>query len=53
MNLDEGIQYCTKMAKDNADFKQIAKWLMELKDLRIYIGGEDYYLNEEDDSYDN
>ena len=28
-------------------YKQLAEWLAELKDLRILIGGEDNYLNEE------
>ena len=30
-----------------ADHRQLADWLQELKDLRILIGGEDNYLNEE------
>lgn len=74
MNLDEGIQYCLKVAEGQeqlgregtwfegeiwnemaraqcrecaADHRQLAEWLRELKDLRILIGGEVNYLNEE------
>ena len=61
MNLDEGIKWhsdeAEKLKDDNPEYagqcKQIANWLMELKDLRILIGGEGHYLNEEGDSYDN
>ena len=57
MNLDECIKWhsdeAEKLKDDNPEYagqcKQIANWLMELKDLRILIGGKDNYLNEEDD----
>lgn len=58
MNLDECIKWhsdeAEKLKDDSPEYagqcNQIAKWLQELKDLRILIGGEDNYLDEENDS---
>ena len=63
LDLETAIKHCEEVAdkqeqmargidgvacKERAvEYRQLAEWLRELKDLRILIGGEDNYLNEE------